>query len=49
MSGGRLTGELHKGEMVEGEELGGDDVWVKHSRGWSCVERKGYRYMEVMK
>jgi hypothetical protein len=27
----------------------GQDVWVKHARGWSAVEIDGYRYMEVVK
>ena len=45
----RITGKLGKGEMVEAEELGGNDVWVKHARGWTAVERGGYRYMEVVK
>ncbi len=40
---------LAKGEEIELEELGGKDVWVLHSRGWTCVEKDGYRYMEVVK
>jgi GH25 family lysozyme M1 (1,4-beta-N-acetylmuramidase) len=42
-------GHLSKGEIVEIEELGGSDVWIKHERGWTAVECKGYRYMEVIK
>jgi lysozyme len=45
----RITGRLTKDEIVKVEQLGGDDIWVKHSRGWSAVERGGYRYMEVLK
>jgi len=44
-----ITGNLEKFEIVEVEDLGGDDVWIRHERGWSCVERGGYRYMEVKK
>jgi len=40
---------LSKGETVELEDLGGKDVWVKHERGWTCIEKDGYRYMEVVK
>jgi len=43
----RITGKLSKGEVVEVEQFGGNDVWVRHSRGWTVVERGGYRYMEV--
>ena len=32
----RITGNLEKGEIVEVEDLGGDDVWIRHERGWSC-------------
>jgi len=45
----RDLGCLAKGDMVELDELGGVDVWVHHSKGWSAVEINGYRYMEVMK
>lgn len=45
----RITGKLERGEIVEGEEMGGFDVWVRHARGWTAVERGGYRYMEVVK
>jgi lysozyme len=45
----RITGKLAKAESVEVEQLGGYDVWVKHTRGWTAVERGGYRYMEVVK
>ncbi len=41
--------QLAKGEAVEIEQLGGDDVWIKHPKGWSPVEIEGYRYMEVIK
>ena len=40
---------LSKGDLVELEDLGGADVWVRHARGWTCVEKDGYRYMEVVK
>jgi GH25 family lysozyme M1 (1,4-beta-N-acetylmuramidase) len=43
----RIIGKLAKDESVEVEQLGGYDVWVRHSRGWTAVERKGYRYMQV--
>ena len=45
----REVGHLAKDEVVELEELGGFDAWVKHARGWTAVERGGYRYMEVVK
>lgn len=45
----RITGRLKKDEVVEVEQLGGNDVWVRHARGWSAVERGGYRYMEIFK
>lgn len=40
---------LNKGETVEIEQLGGQDVWVRHAQGWTCVEKAGYRYMEIIK
>lgn len=43
----RITGKLTKGETVKADQLSGFDVWIKHARGWSAVERGGYRYMEV--
>jgi lysozyme len=45
----RQNGFLAQGEIVEAEELGGFDVWVRHSRGWTAVERGGYRYMEIVR
>jgi len=45
----RIIDNLERGEVVEAEELGGNDVWVKHTRGWTAVEIEGYRYMEVIK
>jgi lysozyme len=45
----RVLDHLAKGEIVEVDELGGKDVWIKHSRGWTAVERNSYRYMEVIK
>jgi len=44
-----VAGHLARGEIVEVEELGGNDVWIKHARGWTAVERSAYRYMEVIK
>ncbi|NJD60275.1 MAG: hypothetical protein C3F13_18085 [Anaerolineales bacterium] len=41
-------GHLNRGEIVECVELGGPDCWVKHRRGWTAIERNGYRYMEVL-
>ncbi len=43
------VGHLTRGEMVELEDVGGKDAWVKHARGWSAVECDEYRYMEVVK
>ncbi len=43
------VGHLAKGEVVDVLELGGNEVWVKHNRGWTAVEIGGYRYMEVVK
>jgi GH25 family lysozyme M1 (1,4-beta-N-acetylmuramidase) len=40
---------LMKGDQVVVDELGGADVWIHHSQGWTCVEHNGYRYMEVVK
>jgi len=48
-TGAPEVGHLAKGEIVDVEELGGADVWVKHARGWTAVERNDYRYMEVVK
>ncbi len=45
----REIGHLVKGEVVELVDLGGKDVWVRHARGWTCVEKNGYRFMEVVK
>jgi GH25 family lysozyme M1 (1,4-beta-N-acetylmuramidase) len=45
----RETGCLKKGELVQAEELGGYDVWIRHARGWTAVEIEGYRYMEVVR
>jgi len=43
------VGHLAKGEIVDVLDLSGKDVWIKHNRGWSCVEKDSYRYMEVLK
>jgi GH25 family lysozyme M1 (1,4-beta-N-acetylmuramidase) len=43
------TDHLAKGDEVIVEDLGGQDVWVRHSQGWTCVEKGGYRYMEIIK
>ena len=45
----REVGHLSRGEIVELSDLGGKDIWIKHNRGWTCVEHDGYRYMEVIK
>jgi len=45
----RIIGHLDRGEVVEADALGGDDVWAHHARGWTVIERGGYRYMEVIK
>ncbi|MGE5123329.1 MAG: glycoside hydrolase family 25 protein [Acidobacteriaceae bacterium] len=45
----RELDHLNKGDQVTLEELGGKDVWVRHAKGWTCVEKDGYRYMEVIK
>jgi Bacterial SH3 domain len=42
------VGDLMKGETVQVEELGGGDVWIRHTRGWSAVEIAGYRYMSIV-
>ena len=44
----RILGKLGKDEIVQVEQLGGYDVWVRHARGWTAVERGGYRYMELV-
>jgi GH25 family lysozyme M1 (1,4-beta-N-acetylmuramidase) len=44
----RVTGKLAKGEIVDVEQLGGNDAWIRHERGWSAVEIEGYRYMSVV-
>lgn len=45
----RILGSLAKGDTVDLDELGGADVWVHHSKGWTCVEKDNYRYMELLK
>ncbi len=45
----RIVGELKRDETVEVEQLGGFDAWVRHARGWTALERNGYRYMEIDK
>jgi lysozyme len=45
----RELDHLAKGDTIEVDELDGVDVWVHHSKGWTAVERNGYRYMEVLK
>ena len=45
----REVDHLNKGDQVELENLGGKDVWVRHSKGWSCIEKDDYRYMEIVK
>jgi hypothetical protein len=45
----REVDHLAKGDAVIVEDLGGRDVWVRHSQGWTCVEKDGYRYMEVVR
>ncbi len=44
----KVTGSLTRGELVEVEQLGGDDLWVRHARGWSALEVAGYRTMELV-
>ncbi len=46
---GKEISHLAKGDAVVIEDLAGKDVWIKHSAGWTCVEKDGYRYMEVIK
>jgi lysozyme len=45
----KAVDHLAKDEIVDLKDLGGKEVWIKHQRGWSCVEKDGYRYMEVIK
>ncbi len=45
----REVGHLMRGDVVILEEVGGQDVWVRHQEGWSAVEIDGYRYMELVK
>lgn len=45
----RVVGRLERGEVVEAEEVSGNEAWVRHGRGWTAIERGGYRYMEVVK
>jgi lysozyme len=45
----KSLGHLAKDEIVEVHDLGGKEVWIKHTRGWTCVEKDSYRYMEVVK
>ncbi len=47
--GSKELGHLQRGDVVNIDQLGGQDVWVHHAGGWSCVEKDGYRYMEVIK
>ncbi len=48
-TGSKEISHLAKGQEVAVEDLGGQDVWVRHAAGWTCVEKDGYRYMEVIK
>jgi GH25 family lysozyme M1 (1,4-beta-N-acetylmuramidase) len=41
-------GHLAKDEQVQMVEIGGNDVWIRHNRGWTAVELNGYRYMEIV-
>jgi hypothetical protein len=43
---GRVLGQLHKGDVVEVLDAGGNDVWIKHSLGWSAYKYQGYKYLE---
>ena len=45
----KVLDHLAKGDTIQLDELGGVDVWVHHSKGWTAVERNGYRYMEIVK
>jgi lysozyme len=42
-------GHLARNEQVSLDDLGGQDVWLHHDRGWTAIEIGGYRYMERVK
>jgi lysozyme len=35
---GEEVGSLNAGEVLIVDDIGGDSSWIKHSRGWSCVQ-----------
>ena len=40
------VGHLRAGEILEVLDVGGTDVWIKHSDGWSAKQHAGTKYME---
>lgn len=43
-----IVGSLSKGDVIEAEDIGGYNAWVKHSRGWSAFTTSGLKYMDVV-
>lgn len=42
----RVLGALANGDIIEVEDIGGYNAWVKHARGWSAYTTSGYKYLE---
>ncbi len=40
--------KLYRGDIVTAEAFDGNDVWIRHSRGWSCIRNPAGTYMEVV-
>lgn len=42
---GRIIGSLRAGDVVEALETWTPETWIKHPRGWSCLEDTNTEYM----
>lgn len=42
---GRILGSLRAGEILEALETWTPETWIKHPRGWSCLEDTNTEYM----
>lgn len=41
-----VIGKLYKGNPVDVLDAGGNDVWIKHDKGWSAYQTGGIKYMQ---
>lgn len=41
-----IVGSLLKGDIIEVDDVGGYNAWVKHSKGWSAKSTSGLTYLE---